>query len=67
MAWEYKMIQFNSPVSNYSERKAEEALASLEPLLNNAGNDDWELVSTFDTAALGYTKSVVAIFKREKP
>ena len=67
MAWEYKMIQLNSPVSNYTERKAEEALSSLEPLLNNAGNDNWELVSTFDTAALGYTKSVVAIFKREKP
>ena len=66
MAWEYKIIQLNSPVSDYSEKKAEEVLSGLEPLLNQAGSDGWELVSTFDTAALGYTKSVVAIFKRAK-
>ncbi len=63
---EYKIIQLRSPVSDYSAKKAEEALSGLEPLLNQAGEDGWELVSTFDTAALGYTKSVVAVFKRPK-
>lgn len=66
MAWEYKVIHLNSPVSDYSEKKADEVLAELEPLLNQAGSDGWELTSTFDTVALGYTKSVVAILKREK-
>jgi hypothetical protein len=66
MTWEYKIIQLSSPVSDYSAKKAEEALSGLEPLLNQAGADGWELVSTFDTAALGYTKSVVAVFKRPK-
>lgn len=66
MSWEYKIIQLNSPVSGYSDRKAEEVLSDLEPLFNQAGADGWELVSTFDTSALGYTKSVVAVFKRTK-
>ena len=64
MAWEYRMIQLSSPVSDYSAKRSEEALSGLEPLLNQAGEDGWEFVSTFDTAVLGYTKSVVAIFKR---
>ena len=66
MIWEYRTIQLKSPVSDYSAEKAEEALSALEPLLNEAGKDGWELVITFDTAALGYTKSVVAVFKRPK-
>lgn len=66
MTWEYKILRLNSPVSDYSDKKAEEVLSELEPLLNQAGADGWELVSTFDTAALGYTKTVVAIFKRSK-
>ena len=66
MVWEYKTVQLSSPVTDYSAKKAEEAISGLEPLLNQAGEDSWELVSTFDTAALGYTKSVVAVFKRPK-
>ena len=66
MAWEYKTVQLNSPVTDYSAKKAEEVLFGLEPLLNQAGEDGWELVSTFHTSALGYTKSVVAVFKRPK-
>jgi hypothetical protein len=66
MPWEYKVIQLSSPVSDYSAKKAEEALSGLETLLNQAGEDGWELVNTFDTSALGYTKSVVAVFKRPK-
>ena len=66
MVWEYKTIQLNSPVIGYSEKKVEKALSRLEPILNQAGEDGWELVSTFDTAALGYTKSIVAVFKRQK-
>ena len=66
MAWEYKTIQLSSPVSDYSAKRAEDALSGLEPLLNEAGDDGWELVSTFDTAAQGYTKAVVAVFKRPK-
>jgi len=65
-ALEYKIIQLSSPVSGYSAKTAEEALSNLEPLLNQAGEAGWELVSTFDTAALGYTKSIVAVFKRPK-
>ena len=37
MTWEYKTIQLNSPVSDYSAKRAEEVRSSLEPLLNQAG------------------------------
>lgn len=64
--WEYKTIHLNLPVSDYRAKKAEAILSDLEPLLNKAGEDGWELVSTLATAVLGYTKSIVVIFKRPK-
>jgi hypothetical protein len=66
MTWEYKTIRLSAPVTRYSERKVEDVLGTLDPLLNEAGNEGWELVSTLDTEALGYTKFIVAIFKRAK-
>lgn len=66
MNWEYKTIHLSMPVSDYTDKESQEALLELEPLLNKAGEQGWELVSTLDTVALGYTKSIVAIFKRPK-
>ena len=64
MAWEYKTIRLSAPVTNYSERNVEDLLGTLEPLLNEAGKEGWELAGTLDTEALGYTKFIVAVFKR---
>ena len=66
MKWEYKTNRLEAPVTTYSERKVEEILEGLDPLLSEAGRDGWELVSTFDTEALGYTKFIVMIFKRPR-
>ena len=64
MKWEYKTIQLSLPVSDYKESEVEEVLNQLKPQLNSLGENGWELVSTFDTQALGYSKFIVAIFKR---
>ena len=66
MKWEYKTTRLCAPVSGYSEQKVEALLGTLDPTLNEAGKDGWELVSTLDTEALGYTKFIVAIFKRPR-
>jgi len=66
MEWEYKTIRLSADVSSYREKKMEDLLNSLDPILNEAGAGGWELVSTFDTEALGYTKFIVGIFKRPK-
>lgn len=66
MVWEYEIIQLSLPLANYTPKSSEEALAGLNPRLNQAGAEGWELVSTFDTAAIGYTNSIVAVFKRPK-
>jgi hypothetical protein len=66
MAWEYKTIRLSADVSSYREKRIDELLGSLDPMLNEAGESGWELVSTFDTEALGYTKFIVGIFKRPK-
>jgi hypothetical protein len=66
MKWEYRTIRLTAEVSSYRDKKMEDALDSLEPLLCEAGNEGWELVTTFDTEVLGYTKFIVGIFKRPK-
>lgn len=67
MKWEYETVRLAAPVSDYSESKVEEVLNQLGPQLNELGEQGWELVSTLDTKALGYTKFIVAIFKRPLP
>ena len=66
MQWEYKTMRLALPVSDYRESKVEEVLNQLEPQLNEFGEQGWELVSALDTEVLGYTKFIVAIFKRPR-
>ena len=56
--WEYRIINIRS--ENYRLDP------NYDTQLNELGEDGWELVSTFDTVALGYTKSIVTVFKRPK-
>jgi hypothetical protein len=66
MVWEYKTMRLSAEMSSYREKQMDELLNSLDPLMNQAGQEGWELVATFDTEVLGYTKFIVGIFKRPK-
>ena len=66
MIWEYKTVPLKLSGYDYGERTVEKVLAEMDQFLNGAGADGWELVNTLDQEKKGYTKLVIAIFKRPK-
>jgi len=61
MKWEHKTIKLEA--KGFMSEKLD--LTDFDSFLNDLGNDEWELVSGFDTNLVyGQTRDVVAIFKR---
>jgi hypothetical protein len=59
--WEYKTIRLAA--TGWVGGNLD--FTAFEALLNDLGQQGWELVSTFDTnTSTGSTKDVVAVFKR---
>lgn len=64
MKWEYKVIKLDPEEKLFSSGGVFDEKA-LEALLNQAGNESWELVSTVGAAQeLGQTRQLIAVFKR---
>ena len=62
MKWIYKTIKY-SPTGWFTGGRVDEH--QLDGILNEAGQDGWELVSGFNvTQAYGSSKSIVFIFKK---
>jgi len=66
MKWEYKSIRLEANSSKNRGRKMEAVLDTLDPILNEAGEDGWELTSIFSVEVVGYTAFVIGTFKRPK-
>ena len=61
MQWEYKTLKIAT--KGFMGGKLDEA--QFEEYLNELGQQQWELVTAFDTnQGSGQTRDVVAIFKR---
>jgi len=61
--WEYKTIKFQTGGFFGGKLDANE----FESMLNNMGEQGWELVSCFDTSqSQGASRDVVTVFKRRK-
>ncbi len=62
MKWKYKTIKF-APKGWFTGGRVDER--QLDDLMNELGQDGWELVSGFNvTQAYGSSKSIVFIFKK---
>ena len=62
--WEYKTIKLSTTgfLGGVLDMQA------FDRMLNDLGDDGWELVSSFDTnQSGGVTRDVIAIFKRPAP
>ena len=63
MRWEYKTVKLAT--EGFLEDKLDEA--KLDSLMNQLGNDGWELVvGVCPTELLGGTRDVIVIFKRQQ-
>lgn len=61
--WEYKTTKFQTGGFFGGKLDANE----FELMLNNMGEQGWELISCFDTSqAQGASRDVVTVFKRRK-
>jgi hypothetical protein len=64
MKWEYRTLKFGTTTS-WSGGKFDTDMFNQK--LNELGEEDWELVSIFDTNyGQGATRDVVAVFKRSR-
>ena len=66
MNWEYKTMRLTANVSTTHGKELDELVRTLDGVLNHAGGEGWELISTLDTEVVGYNKFIIAIFKRPK-
>jgi hypothetical protein len=66
MNWEYKTSRLTANVSTTHGKDLDELVHTLDGVLNHAGAEGWELVSTLDTEVVGYNKFIIGIFKRPK-
>lgn len=62
MTWEYTTIKL-ATTGFFGGNLDEHA---LNEMMNNLGQDGWELSAAFDTNAGAQTRDVVVIFKRPK-
>ena len=61
MKWEYKILD----IGNVLRGKVDDSKLDLR--MNELGTEEWELVTTFTTGmGAGFTRGVVAVFKRPK-
>ena len=59
MKWEYKILDLGNVL------RSKVADSKVDLLMNELGDDEWELVTTFTTGmGAGFTRGVVAVFKR---
>ena len=63
MKWEYKTIKIAT--TGFSGGKLDES--AFTAYMNELGDQEWELVTAFNTnQGYGATRDVVAVFKRSK-
>lgn len=62
--FEYKTLEFKASGNWMNRIKIDSS--KLEMLLNELGNEGWELINTTDYALGGYTQKLIFFFKREK-
>lgn len=63
--FEYKTLEFQADDSKFTKSMSVES-NEIETILNDLGEEGWELVNSIDYVVNGFTTKVILFFKKEK-